>query len=342
MSGKFRAILGFMSFPWKRESWFLLTLTFLLLFVQEPVLSQNAFPLQDGTVVALPDTSYSKSLIKTEDEYTAVLSKFDLQSKTGRKNNPKLIDYFNHASKQVLEWKDSDRPIISKTVASISAKIKTLGLKLSMPDTIFIIKTTMKEEGGADGYTRRNCIFLNEEYFWSDGAGVENLLIHELFHVLSRYDRNMRERVYNTLGFTKCNDVPYPKEIADLRISNPDAPHNNFYLRVKYGAKPVDVMLILYSSGQYSGGSFFSYLKLELMVVTGDADSKTPVYKDSIPWIIDVKDVQNFYQQVGKNTQYIIHEEEICADQFVILLNQNIIIPNEDLIVAMRKAMTPN
>jgi len=304
--------------------------------------SQDTYKLQDGTVVALPDTSYGKQLIKVEDEYTAVLSKFDLQSKTGRTDNPKLIDYLNNASKQVLIWKDSDRPIISNTVASISAKIRALGLKLNMPDTIFIIKSTMKEEGGADGYTRRNCIFLNEEYFWSDGSGVENLLIHELFHVLSRYDRDMRERVYNTLGFKKCNDVTYPKEIADLRISNPDAPHNNFYLTVKYGGKPVDVMMILYSSGQYSGGSFFRYIKIGLMVVDGDGLNKAPAYKDGKPWILEIPDVKNFYEQVGKNTDYMIHEEEICADQFVILLSQNIIIPNEDLIVAMRKAMTPN
>ncbi len=342
MSGKIRLIQNNMSFPRRRESWFLLTVTFLLLFLQESVLAQDSFPIQEGTVVALPDTSYAKQLISVEDEYTAVLSKFDLQSKTGRNDNPSLSDYLANASAQVRGWKDTDKDILKAVVSSIAAKIKALGLIINMPDTIFIIKTIMKEEGGADGYTRRNCIFLNENEFWSKGEGVENLLIHELFHVLSRFDRSMRERVYNTLGFKKCNNIDYPKEIADLRISNPDAPHNNFYLTVKYNDKPIDITLILYSSGNYSGGSFFRYLKLGLMVVTGDDDARTPALKDGKPWILDVNDVWNFYEQVGRNTNYIIHEEEICADQFVMLLNQNINIPNPELIKSMKKAMTPN
>jgi hypothetical protein len=80
----------------------------------------------------------------------------------------------------------------------------------------------------------------------------------------------MSEKIYNTMGFKKCNEVAYPKEIADLRISNPDAPRNDFYITVDYNDQPIDVMLILFASKPYNGGSFFSYLQIGLLAVEGE------------------------------------------------------------------------
>ncbi len=160
-----------------------------------------------------------------------------------------------------------------------------------------------------------------------------------MFHVLSRNDHNLRANVYYTLGFKKCNNVDYPKEIADLRISNPDAPHNNFYITVQYDGKPLDAILVLYASKPYSGGSFFSYIRLGLLGLTGEDNNKTAAYKDGKPMILDIEAVKNFYEQVGRNTGYIIHEEEVSADQFVMVLNQTKGLPNQELITAMKKAM---
>jgi hypothetical protein len=149
----------------------------------------------------------------------------------------------------------------------------------------------------------------------------------------------MRERVYNTLGFKKCNDVTYPKEIADLRISNPDAPHNNFYISVNKDGKPFDAMLVLYSSGPFQGGSFFYYIKIGLMQVEGDSSNKKPVYAFGKPVIYELDAVKNFYEQIGRNTGYVIHAEEICADQFVMLLDQTANLRNPYLIDKMLDAM---
>jgi hypothetical protein len=149
----------------------------------------------------------------------------------------------------------------------------------------------------------------------------------------------MSERVYNTIGFRKTNEIAYPKEIADLRISNPDAPFNNFYITVQHEDKPVDVMLVLFAKKPYEGGSFFSYLQIGLLAVEGGDMNKTPVYTDGRPLILKVKEVQNFYEQVGKNTDYILHAEEVSADHFELLLNREKDIPNPELIEAMKNVM---
>lgn len=296
-------------------------------------LSQNEFPLKTGTIVVLPDIEKAKKLISTEDEYTKVFSLFDLQSKTRRTDTPTVADYLTNAANQVLIWDQSDREALGVMVKSISNKIIADSLQLNIPDTIFVIKTTMIEEGGADGYTRGKCIFLKS-------SSSEDVLIHEMFHVLSRNDHNLRENVYFTLGFKKCNEVVYPTEIASLRISNPDAPHNDYYITVKSSDMPLDVMLVLYASKPYSGGSFFGYVTLGMMVVTGDENSKVPVMIEGKPQILEVSSVKNFYEQVGRNTGYIIHAEEVCADQFVMLLNKEKGLPNQELITAMKKVMS--
>jgi hypothetical protein len=309
-----------------------------LLFIS-PVFAQNDFPLYENTVVKLVDGDRAKQLVMTEDEYTIGMTKFDLQSKTQRTDSVTVNDYMKFSAEQVVKWTDDEKKIMQKVVESVSKKIKTLGLTLHMPAEIEVIKSTMENEGGASGYTRGSYIVLKEGSMSSYSERLENLFMHELFHVLSRYHTPMSEAVYKTLGFKKCNEVPYPPEIKDLRISNPDAVWNNFYITVQYKGKPVDVMLILFAKKPYNGGSFFSYLQIGLMVVSGSEDDKEPVYVEGKPLILKAKDVTGFYEQVGKNTDYIFHAEEISADHFVMLLNQEKDLPNPELIEAMKSIM---
>jgi hypothetical protein len=38
------------------------------------------------------------------------------------------------------------------------------------------------------------------------------------------------------------------------------------------------------------------------------------------PMLVDIQQVSGFFEQVGKNTEYIIHPEEILADNFASLV----------------------
>ncbi|MBL8017735.1 MAG: DUF4157 domain-containing protein [Ignavibacteria bacterium] len=307
------------------------------------VFSQYEFILQEGTVVVPVDGNTAKDLLMTEDEYTNTLSKFDLMSKTLKENeNVTKLNYLNDASLSVVAWTEDEKKELDKVVASTKRSIDSLGLKLKMPARIEVIKSTMNNEGGADGYTRGNYIVLKQSRINKYSESYLALFAHELFHVLSRFDREMSEKVYNTIGFKKCGEVPYPPEIADLRISNPDAPFNNFYITVEYKGKPVDAMLVLFASKPFEGGSFFFYMQTGLMVVEGDSLSKKPVYAGGKPVIIPIKDVTGFYEKTGKNTPYNIHAEEICADHFEMLLTGAGAIPNPELIEAMKTVMLAN
>lgn len=312
---------------------------FLLIFSGLTV-SQDEFVLQEGTVVVPVDGDRAKELLTAEDDYTAILSRFDLMSKAGSKSDSVTIaDYYSRAVKSVKPWTADDKKGLKKVVGSVNRKIKELGLKLKMPPRIEVVSSDMSNEGGANGYTRGNYIVLRNDMVAGTSGSYEGTFIHELFHILSRHDPAMSEKVYNTIGFKKCNEVPYPPEIADLRISNPDAPFNNFYITVKYNDTPIDVMLVLFSRSKYTGGSFFGYLQIGLLAVEGDDSNKKVVYAGDKPLILKFKDVKNFYEQTGRNTDYNFHAEELSADQFVMLVNQQQGLPNPEIIDAMKNVM---
>jgi len=67
--------------------------------------------------------------------------------------------------------------------------------------------------------------------------------------------------------------------------------------------------------------------------------NKKPVYKDGKLLILEMNNVKGFFKQVGKNTAYVIHAEELCADQFVMVLDQTKDLPNSELIEGMKAAL---
>lgn len=300
---------------------FFLLFTAAVLFLTgfQRVVIADGIPLQDGTEIITTPPERAVGMMTTMDGFIKGLSSFDLQSKTQTVGTVTTEEYLEYLKKRPMEYTYEDVEKLKRVVASISNKLSDAGLHPPFPAVIEVIKTDMMEENGASAYTRFNYVAMSSDMFGLTDKDFEDVFIHELFHVLSRNNPVMQEKVYNSLGFKQCNEVPYPDGIQ--RISNPDAPFNNYYITVQSAGSPVDAMLVLFSDKDYAGGSFFRYAKLGLMVVEGDDSHKTPVTKDGKPVILQLSEVGNFYEQVGRNTGYIIHPEEASADHFVMIVN---------------------
>lgn len=85
------------------------------------------------------------------------------------------------------------------------------------------------------------------------------------------------------------------------------------------------------------GGEFFNYLEFRLLLVkrANDSDAVTPLYDGQQPKLIAIKQASGFHEQVGKNTRYIIHPEEILADNFVLLVLGKRNIPSPEIVEKM-------
>jgi len=136
----------------------------------------------------------------------------------------------------------------------------------------------------------------------------------------------MRDAAYATLGFMRRAVF----EFSDpLRISNPDAPSSEHSIYVNYRGNMVEAAIVLRASRPYVDGGFFSYVTKRLLVIaTGD--------------LLRFEDVGGLYRQIGRNTGYTLHQEEICADHFSMLLagDQWRVMPNPELVAHLHGALT--
>jgi hypothetical protein len=196
-----------------------------------------------------------------------------------------------------------------------------------MPPKIFLIKTSGFEEGNA-AYTRMNSIYLpkSEVNRILDSHSI-HLLIHELFHIYSKHNPEISQKLYATIGFDKCNEIEIPESYVNIKITNPDAPFNNHYINVNYQNEKLQVIPFIFSSiGQYDpehGEPFFKHLKFQLMAlhkINNVWEAKT---NGKQPILINISDITGYFEQIGENTNYIIHPEEILAENFVHLILEN-------------------
>ncbi len=281
--------------------------------------------------IILPTKQESTALMATSDVYSQKLSPFDIKAKTQNINSNSESQYLQYASLQARSWTASEIETIKITIASAEAKIEALGLNLELPAEIKLVKSSMEEEGDANGYTRSNYIVLKS-------PPTESLFLHELFHIYSRANPTKRDELYSTINFEKCSLITLPTAIKDGEITNPDAPLYEHFLTVEIDGEQKDVMFIIYSENPYTGGSFFSYLSQKLMIVEGDANNKTPVLINGSPVLKDFSEASNLKALIGNNTDYTIHPEEVLADHFRLLILQTSV-PDQSFLDEMEQIL---
>ena len=275
------------------------------------------------------------------DSFIEALSPFD---RAARKKTDKAVsqqEFLSFVAAQVLSWQSEEIERLTKVFGSIHNKIT--GLRLDLPPSIQLVKTTGQEEGGA-AYCRGNNIILPADRAGASARSLEQLLTHELFHILSRNNPRLRDSLYAIVGFKPCGVIAYPRGLTPRKITNPDAPLCEHYITVAVEGKSVPTVPILFSStANYDvrkGGEFFAYLTFKLMAIEQQEGRWVPVSQDSKPRLLDVADMQDFHDQIGRNTEYIIHPEEVLADNFALLVQGAKNIPTPRVISEMRRILS--
>ena len=277
--------------------------------------------IQNKTSISFANQSQGRRLLSKNDEFLKVLSSFDMKSRMNIVDKePMKDDFVKFISEQVLEWNSDEIHKISLCAIKISKRFKHLNIKLTLPKEVIFIKTTGKEEGDS-AYTRGNAIVLPQNEMKSSLEKLEVLIAHELFHIHTRNDFKSREDLHNILGFKKCNDIidELPKHLNDYRITNPDSPQNIFYKNVRKSGDIIKVIPILFSRGDYKGGVFFKYISKKLIVVDGLSSNIKIVYDTKMPILFGYEQVEGLYDEIGRDTNYNYHPEEVLAKYFEFL-----------------------
>ena len=289
--------------------------------------------------IAFATVDEGRKILTTRDDFVSRLSPFDRAARVETDQDVSEQEYLRFVRVNVLAWRRQDEAVVGAAWSALGPKLDQMALPF--PATIDLIKSTGREEGGAE-YTRANAIILPESALERAHRGsLEGLLAHELFHVLSRANPELRDTLYATIGIPPCGEVPLPPERAARKITNPDAPKNDHCIRVQTSQGAVWAVPILFSKTPHydvaRGGPFFNYLEFKLLVVqrTGTSATARATYDLAHPVLLDVNQVSGFYEQVGRNTNYIIHPEEILADNFKLLLLGRTNVPSPQVLRKM-------
>lgn len=283
------------------------------------------------------DAEQARTLLSQEDVTTRQWSRFDYEARLGRKGGTRQ-ELIRFIADQARDWSEEDKQRMQEAADTLNSHIKALNLSLTLPEEIRILKTTMAEEGGAGGYTRMDYIVVEEQIARMKPQQASYLLAHELFHVLTRNNPDFREKMYKLIGFSIApEEFEVPADLRDVVITNPDVNRFDSYARFRIKGEERPCTMLIYANKPYEGGSFFNYLTIGLMPLkNGKAeqqDGKTVIY--------GINDAENFFDLVGRNTDYIINPEEILAENFAFLLTRKSVTANPELIEKMRQALQP-
>jgi hypothetical protein len=275
-----------------------------------------------------------QAILTRRDDFVQRLSEFDRAARLKTSKPVSEATYRRFVANNVLEWSAAEKSLANEAIQNISSAVRNLSDL--WPPEIVLIKTSGNEEGNAS-YTRGTAIVLNAgDLAKADVSFLANTLAHELFHVLSRSNPVLRDRLYEAIGFWPCGDILLPAALRPMKITNPDAPRADHCIQVKLGSETAWVTPMLIASSIYDdakGGEFFEYLQLKFLVVKGPPEQKAfqATYDAANPKFVSTNEMNGFSEQIGRNTTYIIHPEEILADNFRFLVMGRRDLPSKSL-----------
>jgi hypothetical protein len=273
------------------------------------------------SAVDFASVAQGRAILGRVDEYVRGMNAFDRKLRLDREDALGEADYLNFIQSQVTAWPAEEQQHVAAVVEKLSARLQ--GLDLPLPPRVLLIRTTGAGEEG-DAYTRANAIVLPARNSGAVPEKLLDLLAHELFHLMTRRDPAFRERAYALIGFRLSPQIALPAALAERRIGNPDAPGLDTYVELTVNERPLLAAPVLLAGEDFSlqvGVELSDYWQLRFLAVEPDGRGGVqPVVAEGSPVLYALHEVGGFFERVGTNTSYLIHPEEILADNFALMV----------------------
>jgi len=284
--------------------------------------SNKEFTLQNAntSIIELISGQQAIQQLQNKDDFVNNFSTFDLQSRLNS-SSVTLQDYLELVAKHILPWNEVSTQSIISRIEYMNTKCTNQLKLLTFPPRIFIVLTDGKDENNAAYCRNENVIVISQVMI--DSGQIQTTFIHELFHIWSKWNSNLaiRDELYASIGYYKIpieKPLEFPADLSPIKITNPDAPLvMKYYINLKKnGDKTYKCTPILHASRVFDANfstNMFAYLVATTLIL----DDIT--YEPLQPLqYLSYEQASNFYDQIGNNTHYIIHPEEILADNFVL------------------------
>lgn len=242
------------------------------------------------------------------------LAEMNIQMKQNRscQSRDECVEgYKNFLSSDVENFNEADKRNIEQVFNEVGEMLKKVNPKL-IDRNIRLIKTKGRHYGPGVYYTRENAIIIPKDVLDSfDKESFKQTMLHEFFHVFSRYNPSTRDSLYGLIGFYPIEDrLILPLALSERKLLNPDGT-TDYMIRI---GESLAYPLITTTSVDYleSKPAFFNYLEFKLYKLLPGVDGVLHVGNE-----IPFQNAGDFFRQIKDNTDYIIHPDEIMADNFV-------------------------
>lgn len=304
----------------------------------------DAIALHGSTVLRFAKAREAADLLRQPDLYLRRQSPLDRQLRRQTDAEVSPAEFAEYSAQQALAWLVPQRVAITQAALALGQRLQ--GWRLPCPPEITLIHTTGRDEADS-AYCRGAAIVLSTPRLERAGGPkqLEHLLAHELFHVLSNQNPELRKSLYAIIGFQVCNEIALPPQLAARKITNPDAPTVDCYLEARRPDATLYLApLLLSKRDRYDARQstqLFDYIKFQLLEVEQRGDRWQAVLRDGQPLVHDPASVPEFARQIGANTGYIIHPDEILAENFALLVEGTRNVPTPGILEAMRGLLGP-
>ena len=275
-------------------------------------------------------------LIDKKDNFLKKINVLDMSIQMKRsypkkvKRSTILNDYKTYLRKDVISFTKSEKSMVEKCMKEATELSNSINKNI-VPPVIELIKTKGNHYGDGVYYTRENRIIIPDDALVTKGrskaqveAALTQTLLHEIFHIYSRNDVLKRKKLYAIIGFKNIGTIPLDMKpaLAERILINPDGVNLAQVIDLTNDSMTISAIPVITSSKtEFSEDqpNFFSYLKFDLYQVVRGRGGIKVISNDNGTSTLNVAEMKDFFRKIGDNTDYIIHPDEILADNFMFL-----------------------
>ena len=243
----------------------------------------------------------------------------DLTDRAGAIDN-----YRSSYNDEVVSINEIEAETLKSMFTGMFKSINTINDEL-LPDTIRMILVNGNHYGASTFFTRGNAIIASRASLADmDPTNFERVMYHELSHVIARFHPTLKDELYGHLGFEKIDaSIMIERDFYDRILYNPDGVKIDYAIPLMMPDSNelffVPVIFTMADHFDSKNPTFFSYLNFQLIPIdkVGDVYFLRNLAASSELNMGYV--MKQYFETITMNTQYIIHPDELLADNFMYL-----------------------
>lgn len=227
-------------------------------------------------------------------------------------------EYISQLGKSVIPFTLKDTRLLLPMINSFEEMIQDFNPKL-FPDSIRLIKIKPDLYGEGVFYTREHSIIIPSDMLEAYEADVLfQIILHEIFHIYSRLNKDeKRKELYELIGYHPLGlPLNIPDTLNEQILLNPDGLEKEWYIQTIIEDEPIKLIPLLHYVPSTDSEVYFDNFQLRFFKVFENGEEAS-IQSDEY---VLKEDIPDFYEQIGDNTDYIIHPDEVLADNFVLAM----------------------